>query len=110
MNLRPLALVGSPGAISHFLNANANVRLAQNKYGGNYSFNYDVAKGQFVTQRITGYYNAQCCGFAVEYQTFNFGNLVGALVPEDRRFNFSFTLAGIGSFSNFFGALGGAPH
>jgi hypothetical protein len=32
-----------------------------------------------------------------------------APVVEDRRFNFSFTLAGIGSFSNFFGALGGAP-
>jgi lipopolysaccharide assembly outer membrane protein LptD (OstA) len=109
VRLRPLALVGSPGALSHFLNANANVRFAQNKYGGNYSFNYDVAKGQFVQQRITGYYHAQCCGFAVEYQTFNFGNLPGVLVPEDHRFNFSFTLAGIGSFSNFFGALGGAP-
>jgi hypothetical protein len=30
-------------------------------------------------------------------------------VPIDRRFNISFTLAGIGSFSNAFGAMGGAP-
>jgi hypothetical protein len=28
-------------------------------------------------------------------------------VPSDRRFNISFTLAGVGSFSNFFGALTG---
>ena len=29
------------------------------------------------------------------------------LLPQDRRFNMSFTLAGVGSFSNFFGAFGG---
>jgi hypothetical protein len=28
-------------------------------------------------------------------------------VQKDQRFNFSITLAGIGSFSNFFGAFGG---
>ncbi len=99
-----------PNGMRHFVNAAANVRLLQNKYGANYSFNYDLANREFVQQRITGYYNAQCCGFAVDYQTFNFGNLAGLSVPQDRRFNFSFTLAGIGSFSNFFGALGGAPH
>ena len=46
--------------------------------------------------------------FAVEYQTFN---LAGSLdEPRARRttgFNFSFTLAGIGTFSNIFGAFGG---
>ena len=55
------------------------------------------------------YYNAQCCGFSVEYQMFDLSRVSGAPVTEDRRFNFSFSLAGIGSFSNFFGALGGAP-
>ena len=29
------------------------------------------------------------------------------VVPQDHRFNLSFTLAGIGTFSNFFGAFGG---
>ena len=29
-------------------------------------------------------------------------------VPQDKRFNLSFTLAGIGTFSNFLGAFGGA--
>jgi hypothetical protein len=31
-------------------------------------------------------------------------------VPKDTRWNISFTLAGVGSFSNFFGSMGGAPH
>ncbi len=106
--------IGADGVVNtatlqQFVNAAANLRLARNKYGGNYSFDYDVAKGQFVQQRFTAYYNAQCCGFAVEYQAFRFGALPGLLVPEDHRFNFSFTLAGVGSFSNLFGALSGAP-
>jgi hypothetical protein len=29
-------------------------------------------------------------------------------VPRDRRFNVSFTLAGLGTFANVFGAFGGA--
>ena len=40
--------------------------------------------------RILVYYNAQCCGVSVEYQTFNFGGLFGrSRVPfaQDKRFN-----------------------
>jgi hypothetical protein len=55
------------------------------------------------------YYNAQCCGVAVEYQTYDLAQFASRFaVPQDRRFNISFTLAGIGTFSNFFNALGGA--
>jgi hypothetical protein len=59
-----------------------------------------------VDQRAGVFYNAQCCGLAFEYQTFNYG--ANALVPvkQDRRFNISFTLAGLGSFSNVLGAFG----
>ncbi len=54
------------------------------------------------------YYNVQCCGFAIEYQQFDLsGYNTTHPVKKDQRFNFSITLAGIGSFSNFFGALGG---
>ena len=62
-----------------------------------------------IQQRWTGFYNAQCCGLMVEYQDYN---LPSALFvgPKDRRFNLSFTLAGIGSFSNFFGAFGGRTY
>ncbi len=92
------------GTLTHYLNASVTLRQAQNRFGGTYSFNYDLLQDNFLQQRYFAYYNAQCCGFLVEYQTFNF---VGARVPQDRRFNVSFTLAGIGTFSNFLGAFGG---
>ncbi len=52
-------------------------------------------------------YNAQCCGFALEYQQYNLSGISSSPVPADSRFNFTITLAGIGSFSNPFGALAG---
>ncbi len=92
----------------HYLNASASVRGPRNRVGGTYSFNYDLRRDSFLQQRYLAYYNAQCCGFAVEYQTFNFvGGFAGLPIPQDRRFNISFTLAGIGSFSNVLGAFGG---
>jgi LPS-assembly protein len=95
----------------HYLNASASVRSVRNRLGGTYSFNYDLRRDSFLQQRYLAYYNAQCCGFAVEYQTFNFdGGFAGVPIPQDRRFNISFTLAGIGSFSNVLGAFGGQGH
>ena len=93
---------------THFLNASTNVRRMGNRIGGAYSFNYDLKQDTFLQQRITAYYNAQCCGIAVEYQTFNYtGSFVTRTVNQDHRFNISFTLAGVGTFSNLFGAFGG---
>ena len=92
----------------HYINASASVRGLRNRIGGTYSFNYDLRRDNFLQQRYLAYYNAQCCGIAVEYQTFNFtGGFAGVPIPQDRRFNISFTLAGIGSFSNVLGAFGG---
>jgi hypothetical protein len=71
-------------------------------------FNYDVKQSAFVNQRLIASYNSQCCGVAMEFQRFNFGTASSAVgVPHDRRFNISFTLAGIGTFSDLFGAFGG---
>jgi hypothetical protein len=57
---------------------------------------------------MTAYYNAQCCGVGIEYQTYNYGSgFAGQGITEDHRFNVSFTLAGVGTFSNLFGAFGG---
>ncbi len=99
--------VSDPSRLYNFLNTSADFQFDRNHYGARYSLNYDIHNATFVQQRMIGFYNAQCCGFAVEYQTYNFGALSGVRVPQDKRLNFSFTLAGIGSFSNFFGALGG---
>jgi lipopolysaccharide assembly outer membrane protein LptD (OstA) len=89
------------------LNASSTFNFAQGRTGGNYAVDWDISRGYIIQQRWVGFYNAQCCGLAVEYQQFKFPTSVVAGIPQDRRFNLSFTLAGIGSFSNFFGAFGG---
>jgi LPS-assembly protein len=93
---------------SHFINGGTTVRKPGNAFGGTYLFNYDIKDAAFVNQTIIAHYNTQCCGIAVEYQKFNFGTHAGQVgVPRDHRFNLSFTLAGIGTFSDLFGAFGG---
>lgn len=88
------------------LTASTMLNLLEGRTGGTYSLNWDIGRGYVIQQRWTGFYNAQCCGLGVEYQEYN---LPSSLFPlsKDRRFNLSFTLAGIGTFSNFFGAFGG---
>jgi LPS-assembly protein len=97
----------SEAASTHALNGSTTLRTRTNRLGGTYNFDYDFKNGYLLQQRIIGYYNAQCCGVAVEWQTWNLLGVAGITVPQDRRFNISFTLAGIGTFSNFFGALSG---
>lgn len=93
----------------NFVNADTTVRARGGQLGGTFSFNYDLSRDTMLQRRIIGFYNAQCCGVAVEYQTYNFPYADPRFaVPRDRRFNLSFTLAGVGTFSNFFGAFGGA--
>ena len=97
-----------PDRLDHYLNAAMTWRTRRNRIGGTYTFNYDVRDSSFLQQRIMGYYNAQCCGFALEYQQYDLSGFSSGLpVDQDRRFNVSITLAGIGSFSNLLGAFGG---
>jgi lipopolysaccharide assembly outer membrane protein LptD (OstA) len=99
-------VIGSPVTTSsHYLQGSLTLRTTANRLGGTYSFHYDLFRNQYLQQRYFAYYNAQCCGVLVEYQTYN---IVGLSIPQDRRFNVSFTLAGIGTFSNFLGAFGGS--
>jgi hypothetical protein len=75
-----------------------------------YAPNYDFLRHSMLMQRISGYYNTQCCGLAFEYDNTNYGlisRFVG--VTSDRRFFLSFTLAGLGNFSPFNGAMSGVP-
>jgi hypothetical protein len=90
------------------INASANVHTRNNRVGGVYSFNYDILHSAMLQQRISSFYNAQCCGIGFEYQTFNFNGL-NVPVPADHRFFLSFTLAGLGNFSPFNGAMSGQP-
>ncbi len=93
----------------NFVNGTVTAHTWANRVGGTYTFNYDVGRSAMLNSRFIAYYNAQCCGFAIEYQAFSFPQYSSAFpVASDHRWNFSFTLAGLGTFSNFFGALGGA--
>ena len=97
----------NPALANHDINATVTIHRPDNHLGGLYQFNYDLRNDFFRQQRIMGFYNAQCCGISIEYQTYNMGGYSSFVVPQDHRFNLSFTLAGIGTFSNFFGAFGG---
>jgi LPS-assembly protein len=93
-------------ALDHYINLGSNFHLRDNRYGANYSINYDILHSSVTQQQITGFYNAQCCGVAIQYQTYNYSF---GVIPSDRRFFLSFSLAGLGNFSPFSGALSGVP-
>jgi hypothetical protein len=96
-----------PAYLDHYLNVSVNARTQDNRYGGLYSFNYNILRSSLLQQRVTGFYNAQCCGIAFDYQTYNFNYTLS--VPANHRFFLSFTLAGLGNFSPFSGAMAGVP-
>jgi hypothetical protein len=93
-------------SFTNFLGSRTVVRVKDGRVGGYYDFQMNAAEGDLIQQRLGLSYNAQCCGVAFEYQAFNFPDSVAFAVPQDRRFSVSFTLAGIGTFSNFLGAFG----
>ena len=80
--------------------------LGRRQAGGSYGFDVNLSDGRLVQQRIGLFYHAQCCGVAFDFQTFDYGASAVAPVTRDRRFSISFTLAGLGSFSNMLGAFG----
>ena len=104
--LTPTGTTTTGSASSNYLNSQANMRFFEGKVGGTVLFNWDIERSTLLNQRYVGFYNAQCCGISFEYQSFNYPNTSNFPIPKDRRFNMSFTLAGVGSFSNFLGAFG----
>jgi LPS-assembly protein len=100
----------TPATLDHYINATATAHTKDNKVGSTYSFNFDVLHTALIQQRVSVFYNAQCCGIAMEYQTYNYGANSLSPIPADHRFFMSFTLAGLGNFSPFNGALSGVPH
>ena len=98
----------NPARLDNYINSSTSFRTPGNTFGGLYDFNYDIRRGRFLAQMIRLYYNAQCCGLRVDYQVFNFEGLGSrALIQQDKRFTLSFTLAGLGTFTNNFGGAGG---
>jgi lipopolysaccharide assembly outer membrane protein LptD (OstA) len=90
-----------------FLSTSATTNFLQNRFKGTYALSWDVARNYIVSQSVMTTYMAQCCGVQLEFQRYNLPVSSSYSITSDQRFNFSFVLAGLGTFSNFFGAFGG---
>jgi LPS-assembly protein len=87
-----------------YFSGSTSLRSPNGHFTGTYALSWDLTHSTIVTQNVLATYMAQCCGLQVEFQKFHL--VSSAPIPSDRRINFSFVLAGLGSFSNFFGAFG----
>lgn len=89
------------------LGGSTSVNFLNGRARGTYSLNWDIAGAGILSQSAGGAYLAQCCGLQVDFQKYKYPVANPNFpIASDRRFNVSFMLAGLGTFSNFFGALG----
>jgi LPS-assembly protein len=90
------------------LSWSSSATLLEGRARGMYGLTWDVGRAGILNQIVGFSYLAQCCGIQAEFQKFKFPQSVaGFPIPSDKRFNVSFILAGLGTFSNFLGAFGG---
>jgi len=93
---------------STFVQGSTSMRWLDGRATGTYNLSWDIGRSYIVSQGAMLSYLAQCCGLTMEFQKYNYASLgVNLATPSDVRFNFGFILAGLGTFSNFFGAFGG---
>ena len=86
----------------------SSLDLLNSRAKGAYSLTWDIGRAGIISQNVGFSYLAQCCGIQAEFQKFNYSqSLADFPLSSDRRFNVSFVLAGVGTFSNFLGAFGG---
>ena len=90
---------------STYFSGSTSLHSPNGHFTGTYALSWDITHSTIVTQNVLATYMAQCCGLQMEFQKFHL--VSGAPISSDRRFNVSFVLAGLGTFSNFFGAFGG---
>jgi hypothetical protein len=91
----------------NYLSTTTAVRLRGGRVSATHSLSWSITEGYIVSQGVQLSYLAQCCGIQMDFQRINFPPSRGYPVSADRRFNIGFVLAGLGTFSNFFGAFGG---
>jgi hypothetical protein len=92
------------------VNGSTRLLFKDGRLGTNYSLYWDIEQDRLVQQRVTAFFNAQCCGLVLEYQELGVGSFASPSPLQLRRFNLGFTLAGLGTFSNFFGTFGGSSY
>ncbi|MBI4265589.1 MAG: LPS-assembly protein LptD [Acidobacteria bacterium] len=99
--------VERPAQVLSSLGGGVFFNFLRDRLTGGYDITWDITRGAILTQSVSGTYLAQCCGIQAEFQKFKFPVASARFpIPADRRFNVSLVLAGLGTFSNFFGALG----
>lgn len=92
--------------VSSYLTGSSSWRFKDGRVTGFYGLNWDIDAKYIYSQSLGASYMAQCCGVQADFQVVNFLQSVGSPISSDRRLNFSFVLAGLGTFSNFFGLFG----
>jgi LPS-assembly protein len=93
---------------STFIQGSTSMRWLDGRATGTYNLSWDIGRSYIVSQGAMLSYLAQCCGLTMEFQKYNYASLgVNLANQSDVRFNFGFILAGLGTFSNFFGSFGG---
>jgi LPS-assembly protein len=99
----------NPLSPSTFVQGMTSLRWLDGRATGTYNIGWDIGRSYIVTQGVMLSYLAQCCGLTMEFQKYDYGSLGTNLAnATDTRFNFGFTLAGLGTIpSNLFGAFGG---
>ena len=84
------------------------LNLLEGRARGAYALTWDIGGAGILSQTIGMSYLAQCCGIQADFQKFKYPQASSNFpIASDRRFNVSVVLAGLGTFSNFFGAFGG---
>jgi hypothetical protein len=91
---------------SSYLSGSTSWRFSEGRVTAFYALNWDIDAKYIYSQSMGTTYMAQCCGVRADYQIVNFLPSVSSPIPSDRRLNFAFVLAGLGTFSNFFGLFG----
>ena len=79
MRARGFSPAALPATLDPYTNGSSTTHTRDNRLGATYSFNFDVLHRAVIQQRISAFYNAQCCGLAMEYQTYNYG--AGSISP-----------------------------
>jgi hypothetical protein len=92
--------------VSSYLTGASSWRFKADRMTGFYALNWDIDDKYIYSQSLGGAYMAQCCGVRADFQVVNFLSSIGSPIPSDRRLNVSLVLAGLGTFSNFFGLFG----
>jgi hypothetical protein len=95
----------SGGTANSSLSGSTSITLLQDRLTGGYSLTWDIGRSAILNQSVSGTYLAQCCGIQMEFQKFKYPQSIAGAPAADRRFNVAVVLAGLGTFSNFFGAF-----